>query len=86
MPFVTLWKNLEVDGYVTGIEPGTGYPYTRRIEREAGRVPKLAPQSSRQFTIEVAIHADRDSVASAVERIQSLQGTEPPTLDSRPLA
>ena len=86
LPFVTLWKNLEVDGYVTGIEPGTGYPYTRRIEREAGRVPQLAPQSSRQFTIEVAIHADRNSVAAATQRIQSLQGTEPPTLDSRPLA
>jgi hypothetical protein len=86
MPFVTLWKNLEVDGYVTGIEPGTGYPYTRRIERKSGRVPKLAPQSSRQFTIEVAIHADRSAVAAATQRIQSLQGTEPPTLDSRPLA
>ena len=86
LPFVTLWKNLEVDGYVTGIEPGTGYPYTRRLEREAGRVPKLAPKSSRQFTIEVALHPDRNAVASATRRIQSLQGAEPPTLASLPLA
>ena len=86
LPFVTLWKNLELDGYVTGIEPGTGYPYTRRLEREAGRVPKLAPKSSRQFTIEVAIHPDRNAVASAAQRIQSLQGVEPPVLDTAPPA
>jgi len=86
LPCVTLWKNLEADGYVTGLEPGTGYPYTRRLEREAGRVPKLAPQSSRQFRIEVAIHADRTSVTSAAQRIQTLQGASAPVLESRPPA
>jgi hypothetical protein len=86
LPFATLWRNLEVDGYVTGIEPGTGYPYTRRLEREAGRVPKLAPKSSRQFTIQVAIHPDPKSVAAATQRIQTLQGTESPMLDVRPPA
>jgi hypothetical protein len=85
LPCVTLWKNLEADGYVTGIEPGTGYPYTRRLEREAGRVPKLAPQASRQFRIEVAIHADRASVASAAQRIQNLQGAGAPVIESRPV-
>jgi hypothetical protein len=76
LPCVTLWKNLaaETDGYVTGIEPGTGFPYTRRLEREAGRVPKLAPNETRRFTIEVAIHPDRSSVEAAGQRIRNLQG------------
>ncbi len=44
LPYLTLWKNTAAiqDGYVVGIEPGTSFPNTRRVERKAGRVPKLA--------------------------------------------
>jgi hypothetical protein len=30
------WKNTasREDGYVTGLEPGTGFPFNRRIERQ----------------------------------------------------
>jgi len=75
LPCVTLWKNLAAatEGYVTGIEPGTSYPYTRRLEREAGRVSKLAPNQMRRFTIDFAIHGDLQSVQSAVRRIQNIQ-------------
>lgn len=44
LPFLCQWKN-EValaDGYVTGIEFGSGYPTGRSVEREAGRVNRLA--------------------------------------------
>jgi hypothetical protein len=80
---VTLWKNLAstAEGYVTGIEPGTGFPYTRSIERAAGRVPKLAPNETRRFTIDVSIHSDRSSVQSAVKRIHNLQGQIKTTID-----
>ena len=27
------------DGYVTGIEPATGFPFNRMVERKYGRVP-----------------------------------------------
>jgi hypothetical protein len=76
LPCVTLWKNLAAksEGYVTGIEPGTSYPYTRRLEREAGRVPKLRPNESRQFTIDFAIHSDARSVEAAATRIREIQG------------
>jgi hypothetical protein len=76
LPCVTLWKNLaaETEGYVTGIEPGTGFPYTRRLEREAGRVPKLAPNETRRFSIDVLIHSNRSSVEAAGERIKNIQG------------
>jgi hypothetical protein len=83
LPYVTLWKDLaaEAEGYVTGIEPGTGFPSTRRLEREAGRVPKLAANETRRFTIDVAIHSDRASVQSAERRIQSIRGKIKTTLD-----
>lgn len=86
LPCVTLWKNLaaEPEGYVTGIEPGTGFPYTRRLEREGGRVPKLAPNETRHFTIDVTIHPDRESVTAAELRIQSIQGQINTTIDSVP--
>jgi hypothetical protein len=85
LPYVTLWKNLaaETEGYVVGIEPGTGFPYTRRLEREAGRVPRLAANETRRFTIEVAIHSDPASVQSATQRIQNIQGKIKTTLDGR---
>jgi Domain of unknown function (DUF4432) len=86
LPCVSLWKNLaaEPEGYVTGIEPGTGFPYTRRHERKAGRVPKLAPDETRQFTIDVTIHPDPESVTAAEQRIKNIQGQIKATIDSVP--
>ena len=84
LPYVTLWKNLAAleNGYVTGLEPGTGLPYTRSIERKAGRVPKLAPRESRQFTVDVTIHPNRGEVADAVARIDRVQAITKPILES----
>ncbi|OHB76045.1 MAG: DUF4432 domain-containing protein, partial [Planctomycetes bacterium RBG_16_55_9] len=58
LPFFTLWKNPVAyeDGYVTGLEPGTGFPRNRAIERKFGRVPKLGPHQSRTFTIDFELH------------------------------
>ena len=85
LPCVTLWKNLasEAEGYVTGIEPGTGFPYMRRHEREAGRVPKLGPDQTRHFTIEVMIHHDSENVTAANQRIRALQGKAATAIDTR---
>jgi hypothetical protein len=86
LPCVTLWKNLaaESEGYVTGIEPGTGFPYTRRLEREAGRVPKLAPNETRRFTIDFEIHSDQSGVKSASLRIRKIQGKIKTVIDGEP--
>lgn len=85
LPFVTLWKNLSAldDGYVTGLEPGTGFPYTRRVERRAGRVPKLAAHAAREFTLDIAIHKDAASVADAGREIRKLQAGTQPMIDSQ---
>ncbi len=88
LPYVTLWKNLGAldDGYVTGLEPGTGFAYTRRIEREGGRVPKLAAHASQQFSLEVTIHPDRASVAEAVKKIEKVQAGTKPVIEPLPAA
>jgi hypothetical protein len=87
LPYLTLWKNTAAaeDGYVTGLEPGTGFPYNRRIERLAGRVPKLGPNASRDFRIDVGIHVGKSQIAGEAAVIERLQGatavvvsTEPP--------
>src|SRR5262249_33150595 len=86
LPFFTLWKNTaaEKDGYVTGWERGTNYPNSRRIERKAGRVPKLAAGASRSFTIDFALHANAESVKQAGERIAGIQGGRKTTVDEEP--
>ena len=88
LPCVTLWKNLaaESEGYVTGLEPGTGFPATRRRERAAGRVPKLKAGETRHFALEVAIHADQAEVAAAAARVRAMQGDRPMVVDAQPLA
>ncbi len=45
LPCFTVWKNslpLE-EGYVTGLEPATGYPNFKTFEREKGRVRTIPP-------------------------------------------
>jgi Domain of unknown function (DUF4432) len=86
LPYVALWKNTnaETEGYVTGLEPGTGFPNNRRIERKFGRVPKLAPGGSYAAKIDFTIHATADEVAEVATRIDALQRGTRPVLDERP--
>jgi hypothetical protein len=90
LPYVTLWKNTNAveEGYVTGLEPGTGFPYNRRVERKFGRVPKLGPHGEVRFAIDFAVHSGKDEVgraAAEVARIQAGRRTqivaEPAKLD-----
>jgi hypothetical protein len=86
LPYFTLWKNLTAleEGYVTGLEPGTGFPYTRRIEREHGRVPKLKPGDTRRFSIDVGLHATAAEVAAVAQRIDQIQNRRPVQVDVAP--
>jgi hypothetical protein len=88
LPYVTLWKNLNSieEGYVTGLEPGTGFPSNRRIERQFGRVPKIGPGETRRFTIDFTIHPDKasvDTVSAAIAKIQAGRKTQ---IDPAPAA
>jgi hypothetical protein len=75
LPYFTLWKNTtEIEeGYVTGLEPGTGFPANRSVERKAGRVPKLKPNETRRFAIDFAILAGNEQVDRAAAEITRLQ-------------
>jgi hypothetical protein len=86
LPCLTQWKNTtaEVEGYVTGIEPGTSFANNRRIEREKGRVPKLAAGASRSFHIEYSIYLTAAEVSAAGNRIAALQADHKPQVDNEP--
>jgi hypothetical protein len=86
LPYFTLWKNLTAleEGYVTGLEPGTGFPYTRRIERERGRVPKLKPGDARRFSIDIGLHAGAADVAGVEQRIARIQNRRSVQVDGAP--
>lgn len=86
LPYFTLWKNTDTDkeGYVTGLEPGTGFPYNRTVERANGRVPKLKPGETRSFDLQYTIlHSDQD-VASVAKSIDKLQGNKETTVVQTP--
>ena len=74
LPYLTIWKNTaaESDGYVTGIEPATGYPFNRLVERKYGRVPKLAPDETRSFTLEFGIHRGRMQIDELIAEATNL--------------
>jgi hypothetical protein len=86
LPFVTLWKNtnLETEGYVTGLEPGTNFPSNRRIERAHGRVPKLAPGESHTAAIDFTIHGNAEETKHLAEQVAALQGSVKPVIDTTP--
>jgi hypothetical protein len=79
LPYLTIWKNTasEEDGYVTGIEPATGYPFNRRIERKYGRVPKLAAGESRSFSLDFGIHIGNEQVGELINEATERQSISP---------
>jgi len=88
LPYLTLWKNTTAleEGYVTGLEPGTNFPFNRRIERKAGRLQKLPAGQSRKFEIEIGIYADAPSVKSLEERIHAISAGRPTQVDTEPVS
>jgi len=88
LPFFTLWKNpvAQEDGYVTGLEPGTGFPRNRSIERKFRRVPKLAPHESRSFTIDFALHEGAKEVNASADDIARIWAGRPTQVDKIPKA
>ena len=86
LPYFTLWKNTapEADGYVTGLEPGTSYPFNRMVERKFGRVPKLKPGQSRRFVLTYGLHNTADKVARVQREIESIQGSRKTQIVAKP--
>jgi hypothetical protein len=85
LPYMNVWKN-EVTargGYVTGLEPGTGFPNSRPVERAAGRVPKLQGGESYKVHLAIAALTSAAEVAKASAAIQAL-AVSPPVIVKTP--
>jgi hypothetical protein len=85
LPYMSLWKN-EITpkaGYVTGLEPGTGFPNPRTVERAAGRVPKLNGGASYHVHLAISALTGKSQVADAARAIQAL-ATSPPVISPKP--
>lgn len=85
-PCFTLWKNTagKADGYVTGMEPATGYPNSRSFERDKGRVLRLAGGESRTTLLHVETLDCPEAVRAAESEIRTLQESGESTLHRRP--
>ena len=86
LPCFTVWKNTqaEKDGYVTGLEPGTNYPYPRPVERKAGRVPLLRSGQTFTASIDITLHDSRAAVREAATTISRIQGRRCTTFETAP--
>jgi len=75
LPYFSLWKNTAAveDGYVTGLEPATGFPNTKSFEAQASRVIKLAAGESRSFSIQLEALSDPSNVARVQKEIEALR-------------
>jgi hypothetical protein len=87
LPCFTLWKNTNSleEGYVVGLEPGTGFPNTKAFEREMNRVLKLKPKEGYRSEIVLAAHLGEDEVQKVKTKIEHIQGEMSPKIHERPL-
>lgn len=76
LPYLTQWKNTvdESDGYVTGIEPGTGFPNPRSFEEQQGRVVSLGGGKSLEFQMIIEALADPARVTAQASELASQRG------------
>ncbi|ADB15391.1 conserved hypothetical protein [Pirellula staleyi DSM 6068] len=88
LPCFSLWKDTgsAVDGYVTGLEPGTNYPNPRSFEGKHNRVMKLAPLEKKSLHLTLELHTTEKSIAAAEARIAKLQAGKETKIHDAPLA
>src|SRR5205823_4836318 len=79
LPFMTLWKNEAASkaGYVTGMEPGTSFPFPKPVEREAGRIVKLGGGESHKANLSFKALCSAEEVETATRSIEKLQVADP---------
>jgi hypothetical protein len=87
-PCFTLWKNTagKADGYVTGLEPATNFPNSRRFEREKGRVMTLAGGESRTTQLTIETLDTKAAIKAAEADIKKLQKTAKAIVHPKPVA
>jgi hypothetical protein len=87
LPYFTLWKNTAAveEGYVVGLEPGTGLPNSRRFEREQNRVLKLKSREEFSSEITFSVHLDKDEVHEVNNEIKMISSKTKPRIFKKPI-
>ena len=73
LPYFSQWKNsvAEHDGYVTGLEPGTGFPNPHSFEKAKGRVVQLDGGQGLDFTLKLEGIATPQRIEQLAGKIQT---------------
>lgn len=76
LPYFAQWKNTAAmgDGYVTGLEPATGFPNPKPFERQEDRVIKLGAGNIYRATLTVGVLDSAGAVASIEAEAAALSG------------
>jgi hypothetical protein len=79
LPCFTIWKNTaaEADGYVTGLEPATNFPYFKAHERSQGRVRTLPPNGRWECTWSIEVLDTKAGVDAMMSEIAKIQAGTP---------
>lgn len=88
LPCFAVWKctQADADGYVTGLEPGTGFPNFKTFEREQGRVRSLAPGETSLHSLQLDVLTTAERVADSRREAEKLAASRPPVIHRQPAA
>lgn len=87
LPCFSLWKNTDTlrQGYVTGLEPGSNYPYRRPLEDKAGRLKTVPAGGSVAFHIDIDFLGDARAVAAAEARVAAIMAGRTTVVEDQPV-
>lgn len=87
LPAFSLWKNQGGinEGYVTGLEPATGYPNPKPFEAARGRVKSLKPGETVVTQIEITATTEAEDIRAWEAEIAALQSAQKPTIHAAPI-
>jgi len=72
------------DGYVTGLEPATGFPFNRSVERRNHRLPRLGAGETVEFDVAFEVLENASEVGACREHIERLQDGKLPLINVEP--
>ena len=87
LPAFSLWKNTDTErqGYVTGLEPGTNYPYPRTVEKAHGRLKKIKAGETLSFAIDFQVMTSGQEVKNVVAEIVQISNGRSPVVETEPV-
>ncbi len=88
LPCFTVWKNTGAleEGYVTGLEPATGFPNFKSFERQQGRVRTLPPAGRWEARWSLEAVDERQGVTALLAEVATIQAQAKATIHRSPQA